>query len=81
MFDTTKIKDKEHISKILVKWSMPTRQVAINELCVLIQTARKEERKKIRHDIATIAKNNTDTMLGTSDMKGFSDDIVDYFSK
>lgn len=35
---------RKQISKILVKWSMPTRQAAINELVELVSAAVQEER-------------------------------------
>jgi hypothetical protein len=36
MNDTEKQKIREDISKILVKWSMPTRQVAIDEILEIL---------------------------------------------
>lgn len=36
---------KKQISQILVKWDMPTRQVAINEITKLIQSAKEEGHK------------------------------------
>ena len=39
---------RNKISKILVKWSMPTRQVAINEITTLLSSQRKEWEEKIK---------------------------------
>lgn len=36
---------REAVAEILVKWSMPTRQVAISEICALIDRAVAEARK------------------------------------
>lgn len=42
---------REEISKILVKWSMPTRQVAINELLTLIAQVREETIEEVEANL------------------------------
>ena len=43
--DHTKPNLREEISKILIKWDMPTRQAAINELVQFVEHAVDTERK------------------------------------
>lgn len=42
---------KKKISQILVKWEMPTRQVAINEILELISSAYTRGKKEGRKDV------------------------------
>lgn len=46
---------RKEISEILVKWSMPTRQVAISEIVSLIRQAKLERTEEIREYLGKIA--------------------------
>lgn len=61
---------RKEISEILVKWSMPTRQVAISEIVSLIRQAKLERTEEIREELGDIynhlpisSKRDTDCII------------------
>lgn len=61
---------KEEISKILIKWNMPTRQTAINEIVALLSahdTALSEELKKMKVIELQKPKNSQEALMKAMD--------------